>query len=73
MMKRRNNVTRLLRALEHIGASSQSEDALLFQEVAKCPFSKAACSILTGALNCNAGNNRDELLLPVASWIHPLV
>jgi hypothetical protein len=72
-MERRNNAKRLLQTLERIAATSQSQDARLFQEVEKCPSSRAACSILTGALNCSAGNNRDELLLPVASWIHPLV
>ena len=70
---RRSNVQRLLRALERIAASSQSEDARLLTEVEKCPSSKAACSILVRALNCNAGHDREELLRPAASWIHPLV
>ena len=72
-MAQRNTVKRLLRALERIAASSQSEDARFLNEVEKCPSSKAACSILAGALNCNGGQNHDELLSPAASWIHPLV
>jgi len=72
-MTRCNNVKRLLRVLERIAASSQSEDARLLTEVEKCPPSKAACSILVGALNCNAGQDREELLRPAANWIHPLV
>jgi len=72
-MTRCNDVKRLLRALERIAASSQSEDARLLTEVEKCPSSKAACSILAVALNCNAGHDREELLRPAASWIHPFV
>jgi hypothetical protein len=72
-MEQRNNARRLLQTLERIAAISQSQDARLLQEMKKCTSSRAACSILTGGLNCNASNNRDELLLPVASWIYPLV
>jgi hypothetical protein len=46
----------------------------MLKEMEKCPSSKTACAIFAGALNASySGGNRDELLRPDASWIHPLV
>ena len=72
-MPPRNRKKRLLRTLYRIAAQAKSEDAQLLKELQKCPSSKAACSILTGALHAHTGQDRDDLLRPVASWIHPLV
>jgi hypothetical protein len=64
---------RLLRALQRIAGQAQSKDARLLKEMEKCPSSKTACAILTDALNASRSvDNRDELLRPEASWIHPL-
>ena len=72
-MPEQSQVMRLLRKLHSIAVQAQSEDAQLLKEMEKCPSSKAACSILAGALNSHSGQSRDELLLPAAGWIHPLV
>jgi hypothetical protein len=73
-MPQRNEERRLLRALQRIAEQEQSKDARLLKEMEKCPSSKTACAILAGALNAShSGENRDELLRPAASWIHPLV
>jgi len=73
-MPRRNQEKRLLRALQRIAVEAQSKDAQLLKEMEKCPSSKTACAIFAGALNAShSGGNRDELLRPHASWIHPLV
>jgi hypothetical protein len=73
-MPRRNQERRLLRVLQRIVVQAQSEDEQLLKEFQKCLSSKTACAIFVGALNAShSGGNRDELLKPDASWIHPLV
>jgi hypothetical protein len=72
-MPRRKQEKRLLR-LQRIADQAQSKDAQLLKEMEKCPSSKTACAVLTGALNAShSGGHRDELLQPAASWIHPFV
>jgi hypothetical protein len=72
-MPQRNRKKRLLSALQRIAVQAHSKDTQILKEMEKCPSSKTACSILTGALHAHAGKHRDELLRPVAGWIHPLV
>jgi hypothetical protein len=73
-MPERNQTKRLLRSLQRIAAQAQSKDLQLLKEMEKCPSSKTACAVLTGALNAShSGGHRDELLQPAASWIHPFV
>jgi hypothetical protein len=72
-MPRRKQEKRLLH-LQRIADQAQSKDAQLLKEMEKCPSSKTACAVLTGALNAShSGGHRDELLQPAASWIHPFV
>jgi hypothetical protein len=73
-MPGRNHKKRLFGAIRRLAAQAQSKDAQLLKEMEKCPSSKTACAVLTGALNAShSGGHRDELLQPAASWIHPFV
>jgi hypothetical protein len=73
-MPRRNQKRRLLRALQRIAVQAHSKDAQMLKEMKKCTSSRTACAIFVGALNASrSGGNRDELLRPDASWIHPLI
>ena len=72
-MQQSKQKKRLVHTLGRLAKQAQSKDLKLLKEMEKCPSSKAACTLLAGALHAShSGEDRDQVLSPDASWIHPL-